>query len=93
MHAALFSLVPVGSPEAVFGWGMEIITYDGQEEAEPNRQAVVYIGLAGGKGNVAMHDSAEAACTRWSRVVPLDLVWDADLWADARQHEPTRTTN
>lgn len=84
MHASLFSLVVADDPDQVFAWGMEIAS-DGRQDDELTRTAILYIGSPDDKGRISTHASAEAACKRWSMVVPLTLVWDAEAWADAHR--------
>ncbi|OLF09139.1 hypothetical protein BLA60_21440 [Actinophytocola xinjiangensis] len=80
MHASLFSLVTADDPTVVFGWGMEIVDH---QDGDESRKTIVHIGSPKGQGTVSMHESAEHARNRWSMVVPVDIVWDADDWADA----------
>jgi hypothetical protein len=79
MHASLFSLVAAETPDQVFAWGMEVITADDPEKPAGNRKAIVYIHHPDDKSTVAQHASAEAARSCWSRVVPMEIVWDSDL--------------
>ncbi|OLF12874.1 hypothetical protein BLA60_06315 [Actinophytocola xinjiangensis] len=83
MHASLFSLIPVDNPEQIFAWGMEIITSEDPETSETTRKTIVYIHNSNDTGTLAQHTSAEAACARWSQIVPVDIVWDSDVWAAA----------
>lgn len=81
MNATLFSLVVAENPDLVFGYGMEIVS--SRETPDETRKAIVYIGSRNGEGNISTHVSAEAACKRWSIVVPLSIEWDPDAWTDA----------
>ena len=75
MNCELFSLVPTEDPNTVFAWGMEFSAEDG---AEVKRVAMVHIGDPFDSGtSVGYHASAEAACARWSTVVPLDVFWES----------------
>lgn len=81
MHASLFSLVTTEDPSAVFAWGIEMVDYLGDEEER--RKTIVHLGGPNGPGTISTHDTAEKACARWSKVVPLDIVWDAEQWLEA----------
>ena len=83
MHAVLFSLVPIDNQDLVFAWGMEIVTDAGSDSTEAERKTVVYVGSANGGDCISTHESADAACAHWGHIVPLNIVWDTDTWADA----------
>lgn len=82
MHATLFSLVVADRPELVVAWGMEIAYDENPDGTEPERKAIVCLDVPNGEGTIATHTSAEAARDRWGMKVPLDIVWDADVWAE-----------
>lgn len=90
MHASLFSLVTTENPDRVFAWGMEITTAKNAEGLEASRKAIVYIHHSDDKNTLAQHTSAEAACSRWSQVVPLQIVWDSD--SQAADYGPSRSS-
>lgn len=83
MNATLFSLVVAENSDLIFGYGMEIVSYSGRDEPNGTRRAIVYIDSPNGEGSISTHASAEAACRRWSTIVPLSIEWDVDAWADA----------
>ncbi len=70
MEANLFSLVPEDDSSLVFAWGMEVIDGDHTDAVLLRRDPV------SGRSMIAQHGSAEAALRRWTRLVPLRLVWE-----------------
>jgi hypothetical protein len=80
MHASLFSLVTTEDPTIVFAWGMEIVDYVNGEE---RTKTILHIGPPNSSGTISTRVSAEKACARWSTIVPLDIVWDAEPWIEA----------
>ena len=68
MDAKLFTLVSADDPNKVFAWGMEI---DSTEETV----AVLYRRGAG-RYSTGLHPSAEAALRLWSRIAPMQLLWE-----------------
>ena len=81
MHASLFSLVTIDDPDVVFAWGMEMVSCS--DDGGERRKTIVHLGGPIGTGIISTHETAEKACARWSTVVPLGIVWDADRWTES----------
>jgi len=70
VYGRLFTLVTIDDDSQVFAWGIEIQTDDDLE-------AVIYRkDPANGRTLFGLHDSAQAACDRWSSIVPLEIFWE-----------------
>ena len=70
MTAAAFSLVSADDHDKVFAFGIDI-------DLPSGREAITFRREADGRTVFGVHESAEAARLRFSRLVPLDLVWEA----------------
>jgi hypothetical protein len=66
----LFSLVTIDDDTKIFAWGIEITTSDDLEAVIYRKDPTTSRALFG------VHDSAQAACDRWSGIVPLRISWD-----------------
>jgi len=70
MDAKLFTLVKPGDDTQIFAWGMEITSDDGTE-------AVLYRHDPDtGRSHTGLHGSAESALRVWSRIEPMEIVWE-----------------
>jgi hypothetical protein len=71
----LFSLVTIDDDTKIFAWGIEITTSDDLEAVIYRKDPATSHALFG------VHDSAQAACDRWSGIVPLRISWDDEDYA------------
>ncbi|MGH3876120.1 MAG: hypothetical protein ACRDSK_03690 [Actinophytocola sp.] len=82
MYGRLFTLVTIDDDSQIFAWGIEIVSED-------DREAVIYRkDPATSRTLFGLHDSAQAACERWSGIVPLEICWEDedDLSSVAGDH-------
>ena len=70
MEANLFSLVDATDRNRIFAWGMEIVDEDRSDAVVYRRDPET------GRTFIGQHSSAESALNRYSRRVPLALVWE-----------------
>lgn len=69
MTATPFSLVSAEDHDKVFAFGLDI-------ELPSGREVITFRREADGRTAFGIHESPEAARQRFSRLVPLDLVWE-----------------
>ena len=70
MYGRLFTLVTIDDDSKIFAWGIEIVSEDDNEAVIYRKDPVTCRTLFG------VHDSAQAACERWSGIVPLEICWE-----------------
>ncbi|MGH3756535.1 hypothetical protein [Actinophytocola sp.] len=74
MYGRLFTLTTIDDDSKVFAWGIEIV---GDEDKPEDSEAVIYRkDPETGRTLFGVHDSAQAACDRWSGIVPLEISWE-----------------
>lgn len=74
MYGRLFTLVTIDDDSQVFAWGIEIV---GDEGSPEDNEAVIYRKDPDTRRTLfGVHDSAQAACDRWSSIVPLEICWE-----------------
>jgi hypothetical protein len=70
VYGRLFTLVTIDDDSNIFAWGIEI-------RSANDLEAVIYRkDPATGKTMFGLHDSAQAACDRWTSIVPLEIHWE-----------------
>ncbi len=74
VYGRLFTLVTIDDDSQVFAWGIEIV---GAVGSPPHTEAETYrTDPARPRTRCGVHDSAQAACDRWSSIVPLEICWE-----------------
>ena len=81
MYGRLFTLVTIDDDSKIFAWGIEIVSEDDNEAVIYRKDPATSRTLFG------LHDSAQAACERWSGIVPLEICWE-----DEDDHANDRST-
>jgi hypothetical protein len=70
VYGRLFTLVTIDDDSQIFAWGIEIVSEDDMEAVIYRKDPTTSRTLFG------LHDSAQAACERWSGIVPLEICWE-----------------
>jgi hypothetical protein len=70
VYGRLFTLVTIDDDSQIFAWGIEIVSEDDLEAVIYRKDPATSRTLFG------LHDSAQAACDRWSGIVPLEICWE-----------------
>jgi hypothetical protein len=86
MYGQLFTLVTVEDDSKIFAWGIEIATEDDLEAVIYRKDPATARTLFG------LHDSAQAACERWSSVVKLRIRWEESYLPSATSDSATSTS-